>query len=392
MTVYKNIIRLFFKHKTMILIQLVIFITLSLMVKLNMSFQNAGVSEYKEKQLSIMVLDLDKSGDSKSFIDYLGKKHKLIFPEKDSKDIRQLEESLINRMFFSEYDIYIRIKEDFTQKINNGDKAVFVSTQTQYLEKLAYLESDILSYLGMKSALVKSGKSDDTYIKKILDIEQDISVFRPKYSRSAKANAVDKFVYKYYLYASYFSVSSIVFVIGLIILSLRDTNIATRTRISPTKITSISLQTYFGVINFTLLLALILVVLLRILIGPDLDYKQILKYTLNYLAFVLSISAFGYMLSQLTKNRQAVISISTVVALGSSFISGIFAPIEFIPPSVVAIAKFFPVYHYGRGTSIIYESSKIPINQLGICILYTVFFLAIATFATKISSDSQKEI
>ncbi len=68
---------------------------------------------------------------------------------------------------------------------------------------------------------------------------------------------------------------------------------------------------------------------------------NLVKYLINIVAFSFSILCLTFLINNLTSNKFIINGISTVLSLGTSFISGVMVPQQFLGEEVLKIAKFF---------------------------------------------------
>ncbi len=68
----------------------------------------------------------------------------------------------------------------------------------------------------------------------------------------------------------------------------------------------------------------------------------------NSLAFTVSSLCMSFALAALISNRQVQSAVANVVALSSSFLSGVFVPQGLLSPSVQRLASLLPAHWYIR--------------------------------------------
>ena len=73
---------------------------------------------------------------------------------------------------------------------------------------------------------------------------------------------------------------------------------------------------------------------------------QGMLYCLNMLSFLVVSLGLVFLLGQTVKKQEALSMISNVVALGMSFLGGIFVPLELLGDGIVKVAHFLPSYWY----------------------------------------------
>ncbi len=77
------------------------------------------------------------------------------------------------------------------------------------------------------------------------------------------------------------------------------------------------------------------------------------RITLFKPACVFDGAALGivFLIGQVMKKAETVSMVSNVIALGMSFLSGVFVPIEFLGDGIIKAADFLPAYWYITGST-----------------------------------------
>lgn len=88
-----------------------------------------------------------------------------------------------------------------------------------------------------------------------------------------------------------------------------------------------------------------------------------------------------FLIGQVMKKAETVSMVSNVIALGMSFLSGVFVPIEFLGDGIIKVAHFLPAYWYIMGARLIdsgnYQSSPDLLwRYMGIEVLFAACFAA----------------
>ena len=69
-------------------------------------------------------------------------------------------------------------------------------------------------------------------------------------------------------------------------------------------------------------------------------------YLLNMLSFLTFSLGLVFLLGQIVKKADTLNMMSNVIALGMSFLSGIFVPLEMLGDGIIKAAHFLPAYWY----------------------------------------------
>ncbi len=73
---------------------------------------------------------------------------------------------------------------------------------------------------------------------------------------------------------------------------------------------------------------------------------QGMLYCLNTLCFMVVTLGIVFLIGQMVKKVPALNMISNIIALGMSFLCGIFVPLEYLGEGLVKVAHFLPAYWY----------------------------------------------
>lgn len=193
---------------------------------------------------------------------------------------------------------------------------------------------------------------------------------------------------------------TILFVITLgvasIFIAFGGARIKERNLCSPQNPRVISLECYLACLVFSLA-SWGLLVLTSLLFGyRDIGSAATWFYLLNSLVFTLSAAGLAYLLGNLTQTKEVVLAVANITALGTSFISGVFVPQEFLGDAVLRVASFTPTYWYVRANSMLSSATTFtPVVlsgyfsalavQLGFAAAFVV--IALAVEKSKRSTD-----
>ena len=91
------------------------------------------------------------------------------------------------------------------------------------------------------------------------------------------------------------------------------------------------------------------------LYGKSLFNITAVYYAINTLIYTLVCVNISFLIGNLTRSRNAQAAIVNVLALGLSFISGVFVPQEMLGATVLSIARFTPTYWFVHANMAINE-------------------------------------
>lgn len=141
---------------------------------------------------------------------------------------------------------------------------------------------------------------------------------------------------------------------------------------------------------YTILVWLLYTILGLIILKDIMFTARGFIYILNTFIFSFCCLTIALLISTIVRNKDAISGIVNVIALGSSFLCGAFVPAEYLPKTVLHIAKIIPTYWYINTNDLlktieiinIQELKPIFINLL-IILAFSIFFLIINNIISK---------
>ena len=98
-------------------------------------------------------------------------------------------------------------------------------------------------------------------------------------------------------------------------------------------------------------------------------------HCLNLLAFLMVALGIVFLIGQVMKKAETVSMVSNVIALGMSFLSGVFVPIEFLGDGIIKAAHFMGARLIDSGN---YQSSPDLLwRYMGIEVLFAACFVCL---------------
>jgi len=123
-------------------------------------------------------------------------------------------------------------------------------------------------------------------------------------------------------------------------------------------------QMILGNLSFAILTWLVLISASFIMYGSFMFTTTGLLLLLNSFVFTLAALSISYLIANLVKSRGAMSAVANVFALGTSFISGVFVPQEWLGDNVLTIASFTPTYWYIKANNEIAATVSFNANNL----------------------------
>ncbi|MGI5897787.1 MAG: ABC transporter permease [Candidatus Dojkabacteria bacterium] len=206
------------------------------------------------------------------------------------------------------------------------------------------------------------------------DIKKEVNV---EYLKDQKNS--DYGIQTYFNMINYTIMAQVILVVTMLMAVFNKKQIADRNNVSPISKSRFTFELTSGhlVVSFLIWLSYILVFgfMWPEAIGLTSTYMMMV----NSLIFTVVVTSLAVLLSNLLKSDGAIHGVMNTISLGSSFLCGAFVPQEFINKTVLNISKIFPSYYYIRNNNLIAtdsENTEIIRNTI-IMLAFMIGFIAI---------------
>ncbi|WP_311488277.1 ABC transporter permease [uncultured Helcococcus sp.] len=368
MNIFKNYFKIVRNHKFSVLLYTIIFLSISIFF-LNSNSSNTD-ADYSEVKNNVYIEDRSNSQISKALVDYIGKREKIV------SDLDK--ENLDDELFYRTIDAIIMIPEDFE---NTKEIAYKSSPQSMYS---FLVKQRVNEYIDKFDKYSKNGYSLEESIKYAnSDLDKTIKV--QKINDLKQSNGDESASRFYFNFVSYPLLSQILLAVTLVMSSYYKETVNKRQRVSPVseKRTNLILtlgHLVFGII-FWILYLLICIVLVK-----DFEFNQVfLLAALNSFVFMISAVTLSMLVGKLFQDSNSLSVVINVLVLGSSFLSGVFVPMEFLGESTLKLARIFPNYYYILNNSLIDQGKKLSelIPNILILLGFSLVFVVLTNVVKK---------
>ncbi len=371
MTVYKYFIRIALKNKGVIFSYMLIFFLLSIINGTNRTTQE---SNFIESRMNVGIIDNSNGELSKGLRSFIEAKNNIV-------EIIQDEDYIKEEIFLETVDAVIIIPEDFEEKVIQKKKSIELYRDDRKVESYQ-VENQINKFLIFANATYGKGQFDIKSVSSALEEEIDVNLIE-RNSRVKNINA-EKWIQTYYNFTSYVIIAMYIAVIGLVMADFRDEKIVNRVRISSKKFLGYNKEIYLGQLTIAILITLAFVLGSIIVELKHIGDINLVKYLINIVAFSFSILCLTFLINNLTSNKFIINGISTVLSLGTSFISGVMVPQQFLGEEVLKIAKFFPTYYFIKVNEMDINSFVDIRYEIFMQILFALAFILMGLYFSKI--------
>ena len=376
MTVFKTILKILNKLKGMLILYTVMLISIT---TINQKSGN-NISNFEESKPDILIVNKDESNDiTTNFVNYINKHSEI-------KDIDTNDEEKINdAIFYRDVNFVIYIPENFGNDLLN-DKNPTLEYKSSGDEYSSYSEMLVEKYMKMLLMYKDYYRGDEliSKVNNVLETETKVEL------RTTLDTSELSSITRYFNFLNYAFLAGCVYCISMILSSLKEENVRKRTIIS-----SFNYKKYNRIVLLTNAIVIfvmwILYVILSIILFKDFMISSNgLAYIANSFAFAICSLTIGFLIGNITQNKNAIGGIVNVVALGSSFLCGCFVPFEYMPEYAIKIAHIFPTYYFVLNNESIktieifnFENIKGLLINGGIIIAYSLAFIVLTNYITK---------
>lgn len=343
MQVFKVILKTIRKNIPMLSIYLIVFVGFLILMS---SMQSSGaMAGYSEVRSRVMIINKD-SGNviADEFYDFMSDSSIPIEPV-------YTQEEMLDALFNEDADYILIIPEGFSKDFLSGNHMAALEQQSAAGSRSAvWTDMTIRKYmdlLRLYTELSDVDVNDTEAIRAItnqvkLRMNTDTEVVYPV-GIQKKSEASSPYYFKF---MGYSMIALIILGVGAILKLFTGRDFKNRLRCSPEKTSNVNMQLILGNLCYAVLAWLVLV-----LVCVAFSLKEGLQgwtwiMVINSFVFLLSTVSLSVLLGLVVKGDNARSAIANVVALGSSFLSGIFVPQEFQSDTVRKIAGFLPAYWY----------------------------------------------
>lgn len=383
MTDFKSFLKILKSKFVIICVYVGIFVVIMTM-NIHISDNEGGIS-YTASDFNIAVIDHDQSLFSKSMLSYIEKNMSLV-------DIINTEEGMEDALFERVVEYILIIPEHYQEDILAGKSPVMQSKKVPDAYGAKFAEAVIGQYVDTFHLYqLQFNELDDTTIAEALVLtdetvakSSDVTVKNESVSEEKERLAGT------FNFGAYIILACVIWVVGEILAIYFEKNISKRMNVSPvTPLKQNKALVAYSLVCMIIVWGITMIVYMAALNKSMMNMAGILM-TLNLLLISMIALACGFAIAVIFHSKNARSAASNVIALGFSFISGVFVPLSMLSSEVKSVAAFTPTYWYVRANESIAEMSKFSLSKckdifmcFGIEILFFVTVIAIGMVSKK---------
>jgi len=352
MPVFKCFGKIVKKNKVSFMIYIVIFVAVLII------FTKVGSSNtdtlFSDAAVPIAIIDQDGSALSEALTAYIGERHQLIDLENDS-------EALQDALFFREIEYILWIPDRFEKAfVSEGDNLKLENTKLPDSTSGIYIDQQIDRYLATLRAYLNS---EFEFSDALSSTEKDLALSTTVELSTGEQAEVSTISF-FFQYLPYVLIAVIISALGPVFMEFNKKELARRTEASSLSLKSKNMQMALGCIVVSLILWGLFMIAITVSNINDIFTLTSALRIFNSLIFLIISIGIAFLLGQFLKNSESLNFITNCIALGMSFVCGIFIPQELLGSGILFIAKFLPAYWYIRNNNILTGMTSITVANI----------------------------
>ncbi|MFW6287415.1 MAG: ABC transporter permease [bacterium] len=356
MQVYKALFKIILKNLGQIMIYIVVFISLT--VFLANTNTNVTTRDFTETRVNIAFINHDtESKLIEGLKGYLRENSNIL-------NIPDERQRLQDALFFREVEYIVRIPKGFTEAFFSGRESAIEKTTIPGSASGRYIDNIINKYLNTASNYLENieNLSEEQLITYVNDdLSQRIEVILNNPVEETSISEKRAYYFNYMAYSLY---AVLILGVSSVMMVFNKTDLKRRNFCSPVKLKNINLQLILGNLTYAVVVWAILIFMSFVMYKDYMFTARGILLILNSLLFTITVLSISYLIGNLVKSKPAMSTIANVVALGTSFISGVFVPQFLLGKAVLRIASFTPNYWYVKSNNSIVKLAEIDMETL----------------------------
>jgi ABC-2 type transport system permease protein len=359
------------------------YIFLGIFAALSVAFSSVGVGkatvEFTNSKPDIAVFSQDADTPlMKGFIAYLESNASLV-------SIANTDNGKQDALFFRKVVYILQIPAGYTDSLlNNGAVQLARKTVPDSMDS-TYVDYLITKYINAVKAYTTYAPqaSQEQIVQSVAaDLSKNAVVTMKEFGVKKAVTNNSVYFFNYFAYSLF---AIIMLGVSSFMLTFQDTDLRRRNTASPMTLRSMNTQLVMGNAVFAFAVWGILYSLAFVLFRESLLNISAVYYAINTILYTLVCVSISFLVGNLARSRNAQSAIVNVLALGLSFISGVFVPQSMLGETVLRIASFTPTYWYIRANLLIEQADtasafniQFMTTEIGMQLVFTIVLFAIA--------------
>lgn len=278
---------------------------------------------------------------TRGLISFVGDRARLV-------DIGEGERAMTDALFWRDVDYVLDIPQGFGQSLLAGQPMQLKTYASPNDYTHMYVDAYVNRYLSTLR-LYRERIPREDLAQSIARVEGDLKQEIPIVQAKQAKEDTNTTMAWYFRYISYPLLAAITSGVGMVMAALLKRNLVLRTRVSSLSETRRNGQMVLAALTYSSVIWVVLVVVGAITSRLSPAHVLTPRFGLmllgSFLYMLISMS-IALLACAITQKQNVITGVTNVVALGSSFLGGVFVPVEVLGESVVRIGKVLPAYWY----------------------------------------------
>lgn len=377
MTVYKGYMKIVKQNKGLILLYLAIFFGITMVFQATASKDTTN--NYKAESVKIGIVDNDNGPLAQGLEAYLEQFHDVTILADDKAAMQE-------KLFYRDIEYIIRIPSGFFDTfIKENQKLSVTKVPGSYTS--FYVDQQINSFLNNVRTYYAAGFSEEEAVKAA---QTPANAHITLIDATGTAGSTPNFVF-YYRYIPFLFLSLLCYIMGNILSAFRKGDLPKRMQASAVSMNRQNTEGLLAAATIAMILWTVTIAVSLLFYHQSLiNHPGFIYYILNSLMMLLVALSISYLVGIITTNSNMLSGVVNVIALGMSFLCGVFVPLEYMNSNVKTAAQFLPVYWYEKTNDLLVQFSSITgevrtdvLQALGIQFVFAAAFVCIAMAISK---------
>lgn len=342
MQVYKAYLKVMKKNAASFMIYVVIFFVMLMM------FSTFGEDNFQgnfqSTKLNLYIEDYDKTKTSEALVEYLSDIHNVSVKE-------MTKQQQMDQLYYRELAYILVIKEGFEEGLmQNQTEFLLQSTKLPGSTYGTFVDNQINSFADTMQAYCTGGFTKDEAIeltKEMISTQEEVLV------TSYEKEQVSTKVYYFFQYLPYVLMGLLLDGLAPILIIFNKKDLNNRLNCSSQSPVKRAGQMFLGCITFSIIAYVGFMFMGFGIYGKDLLTWETPYCMLNAFLYLLISVGIALVISAFSPSVSVIGMITNVIALGMSFLCGVFVPQNMLGEQVLSVSKFLPAYWYVKANDML---------------------------------------
>lgn len=350
MPVLKLFYKLVLKKRRALLIYFSIFMVLMIGFVTNGSSQE---SQFSKESAAFTIIDRDHGKMGEAVKKQLSKNNEYVKSKDDTQELQ-------NQLFYRKVQIILIIPKNFSKDFENGKDVSIQTIEVENSMASTMVKQELNSYL--KTIKVYQAQGYDlteaaSKAAKNQKIETSVRILQD-------GNKSETRFFYYFRYLPYVLISIILSGMSPVICALQKKEVKKRNTYSSHSLKKTNIELVLGSLFFGIASLAVIDIVGYVLYGKEATAEMVgYAFTNSFLQMLVAMS-IAFLVSILLKTENSISAAVNVIGLGSSFLGGIFVPLDFLSKNLQLFAHFVPAYWYTKANEAYFATEHMTANQL----------------------------